>query len=51
MGKKLTVEEKQARKAGKLARFVQHYARKACSGLDPSMPPEKLDRLLHEDET
>ena len=64
MGKKLTAEEKQARKAGELARFVQQYARKAQSGVEPNdrgydrkiethvkrMRPEELDRLLREDE-
>lgn len=64
MPAKLTAEEKQARKAGEVARFVQQYARKARSGLDSNdrgydrgiearikrMSPEELDRLLREDE-
>ena len=64
MAKKLNADEKQARKAGEVARFVQQYARKARSGLDPNdrgydrgieahikrMRPEELDRLLREDE-
>ena len=64
MARKLTAEEKQARTAGEAAKFVQQYARKARSGLDPNdrrydrdiearikrMNPEELDRLLREDE-
>ena len=64
MAGKLTAKEKQARRAGELARFVQQYARKARAGLDPNdrsydrdvearikrMAPEELDRLLREDE-
>lgn len=61
---KLNAEQKQARKAGELASFVQQYARKARQGLDSNdrrydrgiqarikrMPPEELDRLLREDD-
>ncbi len=64
MARKLTAEEKRARTAGEVARFVQQYARRSRSGLDANdrghdrgiearikrMRPEELDRLLREDE-
>lgn len=64
MGKKLNADQKRARKAGDLAKFVQQYARKAYPNWDPNdrrydrdvenqvkrMGPEELDRLLREDD-
>lgn len=64
MGTKLNAGQKQALKAGELARFIQQYARKARRSLDSNdrqydrgvearvkrMSPEELDRLLREDE-
>lgn len=62
--RRLTAPEKRALKAAELQRFVQQYGRGASPGFDPNdrsydreleqkikrMPPEKLDRLLRDDE-
>ena len=64
MSKELNAEQKQARRTGEMASFVQEYARKARKGLDANdrrhdrsiqarirrMPPEELDLLLREDD-
>lgn len=64
MARKLNHDEKRALKAADVAKFIQQYGRKAMKGIDPNdrsydrkleatlkkMPPERLDRLMREDE-
>ncbi|MGI4830278.1 MAG: hypothetical protein ACRYFU_19055 [Janthinobacterium lividum] len=64
MGKKLNADQKRAREAGELARFVQQYSRRARSSLDSNdrnydrdlekrlkrMSPDRLDQLLRNDD-